>query len=117
MSIDQIAKDFTKAVAEDREADYQAMWHDDIVSMEPGDGPMSHVKGREQLLEKHKWWNENAQMHSFEMSGPFVVGEQFAVNYSMDVTMMGERSQSSEIAIYTVKDGKIAEERFFYGAE
>lgn len=114
MSVEQVAQQFFNAVQEEREADYQAMWSDDIVSMEPGNGPMNRVEGREQLLEKHKWWNENAEMHSFEMSGPYVVGDQFAVNYSMDVTMMGERSQSSETAIYSVRDGKIAEERFFY---
>ena len=115
MSIEQIAQDFFSAVKEEREADYQAMWSDDIVSLEPGDGPMSQVNGRAQLIEKHNWWNENAEMHEFSMEGPFIVGEQFAVRYAMDVTMMGERSQSDETAIYTVKDGKIAEERFFYG--
>ncbi|WP_379549784.1 SnoaL-like domain-containing protein [Qipengyuania sp. DGS5-3] len=116
MSIEQVAQNFFNAVKEDNTEAYQAMWSDDIVSMEPGNGPMNRVEGREQLLEKHAWWNENAEMHGFEMAGPFVVGEQFAVNYSMDVTMMGERSQSSETAIYTVQDGKIAEERFFYEA-
>ena len=116
MSIEQTAQDFFNAVKEEREADYQAMWSDDIVSMEPGNGDMSHVQGREQLMQKHAWWNENAEMHEWNMEGPFVVGEQFAVNYSMDVTMMGERTQSSETAIYTVKDGKIVEERFFYPA-
>jgi ketosteroid isomerase-like protein len=114
MSIEQIAQDFFKAVEEDRQADYQAMWSDDIVSMEPGDGPMSTVKGRKQLLEKHAWWEANAQMHGFTMEGPFVVGDQFAVRYAMDVTMLGERSQSDETAVYTVENGKITEEKFFY---
>jgi ketosteroid isomerase-like protein len=115
MSIEQFAQEFYNAVEEDRETDYQAMWSDNIVSMEPGDGPMAKVQGREQLLEKHRWWNDNAEMHDFTMEGPFIVGEQFAVRYGMDVTMMGERSQSQETAIYTVEDGKITEERFFYG--
>ncbi len=115
MSIDQLAKDFTQAVAEDREADYQAMWHDNIVSHEPQDGPMSKVEGRDALLQKHAWWNENAEMHSSTTEGPYVFGDQFAVRYTMDVTMDGERSQMSEVGVYTVKDGKIAEERFFYG--
>ncbi|MEP0191352.1 MAG: nuclear transport factor 2 family protein [Erythrobacter sp.] len=115
MSVEQFAQDFFNAVKEDREADYQAMWSDDIVSMEPGDGPMSRVQGREQLLEKHKFWTENAEMHDFSIEGPYIVGEQFAIRYGMDVTMMGERSQSQETGVYTVKDGKVVEERFFYG--
>ncbi|ANU08289.1 nuclear transport factor 2 family protein [Paraurantiacibacter namhicola] len=114
MSIDQFAKDFTAAVREDRADDYTAMWADDIVSCEPGEGPMSRCEGREQLQQKHDWWNANAEVHSFECAGPYVVGDQFAVNYSMDVTMDGERNEFHETAIYTVRDGKIAEERFFY---
>ncbi len=47
MSIEQMAKDFTQAVAEDRAEDYQAYWADDIVSLEPNDGPMSRCEGRE----------------------------------------------------------------------
>ena len=31
--------------------------------------------------------------------------------------MEGERNQMSEVGLYTVKDGKIAEERFMYGSE
>lgn len=115
MSVEKLAQEFFEAVKEDRAEDYQAMWSDDIISLEPGDGPMSTVKGREQLLEKHEWWNGNTEMHDFSMEGPFVIGDQFAIRYGMDVTMMGERSQSQETAVYLVKDGKIAEERFFYG--
>ncbi|MEP3050051.1 MAG: nuclear transport factor 2 family protein [Erythrobacter sp.] len=115
MSVEQVAQEFFNAVKEEREADYQAMWSDDIVSMEPGEGPMAQVEGREQLMEKHAWWNENAEMHNFSMEGPFVVGSQFAVRYEMDATVMGERSQSSETAIYTVDGDKVSEERFFYG--
>ncbi len=117
MDTAQIARDFVKMVSEDNAAGYQAFWSDDIVSREPGDGEMSHVEGREALLAKHAWWEANAEMHSVSVDGPFVFGDQFAVNYAMDVTMFGERSKSSEVGIYTLKDGKIVDERFFYAAE
>ncbi|MEL6876803.1 MAG: nuclear transport factor 2 family protein [Pseudomonadota bacterium] len=117
MSIEKLAKDFTKAVAEDNAEEYQAMWHDDIVSYEPQEGPMSKVQGRDALLQKHAWWEQNAEMHSSSTDGPYVFGDQFAVNYEMDVTMDGERSQMKEVGVYTVKDGKVAEERFFYGSQ
>ena len=117
MSIEQLANDFTKAVAEEREADYQAMWADDIVSLEPGDGEMSRCEGRDALMQKHAWWNGNTEVHSLNTAGPYVYEDQFAVRYDMDVTMGGERSQMSEVGLYTVKDGKIAEERFLYGNE
>lgn len=116
MSIDQLAKDFTTAVRNDIAADYQAFWSDDIVSLEPQqDSPMGRVEGRAALLEKHAWWEGNTEVHSVTTEGPYVFGDQFAVRYAMDVTMEGERSQMDEVGVYTVKDGKIAEERFFYG--
>ena len=116
MSIEQLANDFTQAVANDDAETYQSYWADDIVSLEPNDGPMSRVEGREQLLEKHQWWFDNAEVHSTSTDGPYVFGDQFAVNYEMDVTMQGERTQMKEVALYTVRDGKIAEERFMYAS-
>jgi ketosteroid isomerase-like protein len=47
------------------------------------------------------------------------VGEnQFAVQYTFDVTFKptGQRTEMSEMALYTVKDGKIVREQFFYNA-
>ncbi|KWV92633.1 nuclear transport factor 2 family protein [Erythrobacter sp. YT30] len=117
MSIEQLAKDFTQAVKEDDAEKYQSFWSDDIISLEPTDDEMARVQGREALLAKHKWWEENAEMHSSTTEGPYVFGDQFAVNYGMDVTMFGERSQMKEVGVYTVADGKIVEERFFYGSE
>ncbi|RDC60367.1 hypothetical protein HME9302_01571 [Alteripontixanthobacter maritimus] len=117
MDIQTLAQNFTKAVAEDREADYKAYWADDIVSLEPQEGEMSRCEGREALEQKHAWWNQNAEVHSVNTKGPFVYGDQFAVQYDMDVTIDGERNQMSEVGLYTVKDGKIAEERFMYGSE
>ncbi|MEM6909484.1 MAG: nuclear transport factor 2 family protein [Pseudomonadota bacterium] len=115
MSIEQLANDFTAAVKADDIKAYQSFWSDNIVSLEPGDSPMARVEGREALLKKHAWWMANTQVHSTTTEGPYVFGDQFAVRYGMDVTMDGERSQMEEVGIYTVADGKIAEERFFYG--
>lgn len=116
MSIEQLAKDFTAAIRADDAATYQAMWADDIVSIEPHAGEGSRIEGREALLAKHAWWEANAEMHGFTTEGPYVHGDQFALRFSMDVTMNGERIQAVETALYTVRDGKIAEERFFSDA-
>ncbi|MBD2842218.1 SnoaL-like domain-containing protein [Erythrobacter rubeus] len=116
MTTDELAADFIKLMIEEDAEGYQAYWADDIVSLEPmPDSPMARVEGREALKQKHEWWEANAEVHSSDMQGPYVFGDQFAVRYSMDVTMDGERSQMTEVGVYTVKDDKIAEERFFYG--
>lgn len=118
MSIDAIAKQFTAAVKEDDAAGYQTFWADDIVSLEPFDDENARTVGREALLAKHAWWEANAEMHAFAVEGPYVFGDQFALRFAIDVTMKGEdgegqRMQMNEIALYTVRDGKIVEERFF----
>jgi ketosteroid isomerase-like protein len=45
-----------------------------------------------------------------------VNGDQFAVGFKIDVTPKadGKRMQMEEVGLYTVRGGKIAEERFFY---
>lgn len=121
MTTEQIAKDFTAAIRADDAATYQAMWADDIVSIEPHQTEDSRTEGREALLAKHAWWEANAEMHSFSAEGPYIHGDQFALRFSMDVTMKdeqghGDRVQAVEMALYTIRDGKIAEERFFSDA-
>jgi ketosteroid isomerase-like protein len=115
MTIEQIAKEFTAAVSADDAAAYQAFWADDIISLEPVEGETARSEGREALLAKHAWWSANAEVHAVTTEGPYIFGDQFALRFTMDVTIHGERSQMAEIGLYTVKDGKIAEERFFYG--
>jgi ketosteroid isomerase-like protein len=115
MSIEQLAKDFTAAVMADDKDGYQAFWADDIVSLEPSEGETARAEGREALLAKHAWWEANAEVHAVTTEGPYIFGDQFALRFTMDVTMHGERTQMAEIGLYTVTDGKITEERFFYG--
>ena len=91
-------------------------WADDVVSAEPmGDNPVSH--GKDAARGKGEWWVNNHEIHSIEVEGPYVNGDQFTVRFKMDITMKesGQRMAMDEHALYTIKDGKIAEERFFYG--
>ena len=56
-------------------------------------------------------------IHSTTARGPFVGNrdDQFAVQFDMDITPKdGERTQLTEVALYTVADGKIAQEEFLY---
>jgi ketosteroid isomerase-like protein len=50
------------------------------------------------------------------VEGPFVADDKFAVHYNFDVTSKptGKRQPMEEMALYTVKDGKIVHEHFFY---
>lgn len=116
MSIQNIATDFTEALKAGDFAKAESYWAEDVVSLEAREGDMREARGRDAVHAKGDWWTANHDVHNFETSGPFVNGDQFALRFKIDVTQKqsGERIQMDEIAIYTVRDGKISEERFFY---
>lgn len=89
---------------------------EDIVSFEAMEGAMARVEGKPAVKAKSDWWYANHDWHGGSAEGPFVNGDRFAVVFEMDVTakQTGQRMQMREIGLYTVRDGKIVEERFFY---
>jgi ketosteroid isomerase-like protein len=96
-------------------------WADDVVSVEPSGPPgMDPVsRGKDAARAKGEWWANAHETHGVSVTGPFVNGDQFIVGFEMDVTAKetGQRFTMKEEALYTIRDGKIAEERFFYGGE
>lgn len=94
----------------------EKFWADDVVSIEPM-GPQPVVSGIAAVRGKGEWWYANHEVHSAEAAGPYVNGDQFAVRFNLDVTVRasGQRMAMEEVALYTLRDGKIVEERFFYG--
>ena len=97
------------------------LYSNDIVTIEPMamEGMPAEMRGIDAVWGKHDWWNKHNEVHSQSTEGPFVHGDQFAVVHQYDVTAKegdraGQRNQMREVAVYTVKDGKIAREEFFY---
>ena len=117
MSTHDIASDLVALWKEGKfEESGEKYWADDVVSVEPmGDNPVSN--GKAAARAKGEWWANNHETHSVKVEGPYLNGDQFTVRFTMDVTMKqnGQRMTMDEHALYTIKDGKIAEERFFYG--
>ena len=90
-------------------------WADDVLSLEPMEGDMARIVGKDGVRAKGAWWAANHEVHGVEIAGPYVNGDQFAVGMKMDVTPKGgARLTLDEVGLYTVKDGKVVEERFFY---
>jgi hypothetical protein len=89
-----------------------------IVSIEPEGGPdmPAEQKGLDAIRGKNVWWQENHEIHSVQVDGPFVAPDQFAVHGKYDVTFKpsGQRFTMEEMALYSVKNGKIIREQFFY---
>jgi ketosteroid isomerase-like protein len=97
------------------------LYADSIVSIEPKPGPdmPQRTQGIEAIRRKHEWWVRNHEVHKAEVSGPWPHGDRFIVRFKYDVSgkagpMAGKRITMEEAGLYTVRDGKIVEEEFFY---
>ncbi len=98
------------------------LYAEDAVSVEamamPG-ADSAETAGLEGIRGKHAWWDANFKVHSASVDGPFPHGDdRFGVIFEMDAENVenGERSAMKELAIYSVADGKIVREEFFYGS-
>ncbi len=102
------------------EAGLNELYHPDAVSVEamamPGAGSAESA-GVAAIKGKHDWWNSTFEVHSANVDGPYLHGDdRFGVIFEIDATNRenGERSAMKEMAIYTVADGKIVREEFYY---
>jgi hypothetical protein len=80
---------------------------------DPKSSGIAAVKG------KSEWWKNNHEVHKAEVSGPWPHGDRFIVRFTYEVTpkvgpMAGKRITMDEAGLYTVKDGKVVHEEFFY---
>ena len=97
------------------------LYSKDAVSIEAQGSPEApaETKGIEKIKGKNEWWLDNHEIHGATVEGPFPNNDRFAVKFHFDVTpksgpMKGKRFKMDEVGVYTVKDGKIAREEFFY---
>ncbi len=96
----------------------EKLYSPNVVSVEPiGTEQMpAEMQGIDAIRGKNQWWFDNNEVHSAEANGPYVGDRQFAVHFEYETTYkpMNRRMKMSEMALYTVKDGKIVREQFFY---
>lgn len=98
----------------------ETLYDEKIVSIEGqgSDEMPARMEGIDAIRGKAKWWYENHDVHAMDATGPFVGHreDQFVVRFDLDTTFKpsGERTQMSEVGLYTVKNGKIIQEEFLY---
>jgi ketosteroid isomerase-like protein len=119
MSTQEIANRYVALCKEGRfHACLDELFSNDAVSVEawvpPGNDPVA--SGLPAIRAKSDWWNNNHEVHKAEVFGPYPHGDRFAVRFVFDVTNKpsGKRMQMDEIGLFTVENGKISREEFFY---
>lgn len=119
MTANEIGKKYVALCKEGRNEEVlDTLFAKDALSVEAGAPPGQErtAKGVDAIKAKSKWWNENHTVHKAEMSGPFPHDDRFAVRFVFDVTHKptSRRFTMEEIGLFTVANGKIAKEEFFY---
>ncbi|MDB5226868.1 MAG: hypothetical protein JWN78_1061 [Bacteroidota bacterium] len=94
----------------------EELYADDIVCIEPENGPTKSATGKKAVAEKGKQFAAMIEeRHGGSCSDPLVAGNHFSIAMFLDATMKGMgRISFDEICVYKVKDGKIVFEQFFY---
>jgi len=99
----------------------ESLYAPNIVSVEAEPMPdgKQRLEGIAAVRGKNEWWVKNHEVHKMEVTGPWPHGDRFVVNFKIDVTpkagpMSGKRFTMEEAALYSVKNGKIVQEEFFY---
>jgi hypothetical protein len=118
METKELARQLVKLCNEGKNFDVmETMYTPDIVSVE-GDG--QETVGKRPVIEKSKRWQEANDIKSQVVRGPFFNGpSHFAAHFTFEVTRKasGESLTIEEVGLYTVKDGLIAREAFYYDGE
>jgi len=119
-TIQEVARDFTAllrlgkfVVAGDR------FWATDVTSIEPANLPGgidATITGKDAARIKYTARFGTALIDEIGIDGPFVTGDQFVLFLDLVTVdrVSGARQPFTEIALYTVRAGLIAEERYFY---
>lgn len=99
----------------------ETLYAPNVVSIEamamPGNP--TRLEGLEAVKKKSREFAASTTIHSSSVEGPWPHGDRFIVTFSIDMTakagpMTGQRMQMKEAALFTVKNGKITQEEFFY---
>jgi len=93
----------------------KSVWSKDVESIE-GTGQVA--RGFDQILAKGDWWTSNHEVLGASAEGPYVGATGFAAKFQLHVKdkSTGTDMHMTEVAVYTVKDGRITREEFMYSA-
>jgi ketosteroid isomerase-like protein len=119
MTTQEIAKRYVTLCQQGKnDACLEELYAKNAVSIEAAAPPGSErtAKGLDAIKAKGKEWMSSHIIHSAEVQGPFPNDNRFGVRFVFDVTdkPSGKRMQMDEIGLFTVEDGKITREEFFY---
>lgn len=102
--------EFDEAMARFFSADHVRIESPDMIE------PPAEIHGIEEIRESGRGFAGENEIHGFDVEGPFVGRNQFAVRFSIDTTSIqtGNRMTIRKLDLYTVDDGSIVRSEIYY---
>jgi len=124
MTLDEIAQTLAEAcrTGGERQA-LEDLYADAAVSVEAyGQDAPRVTEGKAGISGKHDWWDANFEVLEASVGGPHLhpghgdVPDRFGLTFTLKAKFKptGDVTDMNEIALYTVADGNIVREEFFY---
>ena len=117
----EIANKLVELCRQGRNHEAKALYADDAVCVEAiaPPGGQKETVGLAAIRAKGEWWRANHEIHSAHVAGPWPHGNKFIVGFQFDITNKpsGRRFTMEEMGLYTVENGMIVREEYFYGGE
>ena len=118
MNTTEIASHLVELCKQGKSDEAKSLYASNAVSVEAfvPPGMQQEAKGLAAIKAKSEWWQANHEIHSASVTGPWPHGNRFIVGFQYEVTNKpsGQRMKMDEVGLYTVEDGKIVREVFFY---
>lgn len=114
----EVAKAYVELCQQLKHEEALSLFSEDAVSVEAGapPGQSPEARGLAAIRAKGEKWGADHEIHDGKVSGPWPNGDRFIVRFSYDLTNKpsGQRIKMEEAGLFTVRDGKIVREEFFY---
>jgi ketosteroid isomerase-like protein len=122
MNTMEIAKKLAELCKQGRNMEaLDILFADDVVSVEAVAMPdaQQEIKGRGCEGKARVVARKSREIYSASVTGPWPHRDRFVVGFQYDVTNKpsGKRMKMDEVGLYTVRNGRIVREEFFYDAD
>jgi SnoaL-like domain len=121
VDVQEIGRKLVEVCRAGRNLDALDLYGPNAVTVEAQGSPEmpALMKGVDAIRKKGEWWFANNEIHRGDAKGPFPNGDRFAVIFEYDFTpkagpQAGKRTRMEEVGLYTVENGRIVREEFFY---
>ncbi|MDX2150039.1 MAG: nuclear transport factor 2 family protein [Bryobacteraceae bacterium] len=120
MTTSELANRFVAMCREGKNFDVmKEMYDEKIVSVEAVQRATGSFEtpGKAAVIQKSADWAGAHEIHGGSVDGPYLLGDRFAVVFAFEVTpkATGQRVTVREVGVYTVNNGLITREEFYYG--